>query len=298
MKCSTKWMLAVILSLATTGVGAAQSHSEDAGLRFALIRTSGTTTLEALTFSGGSWFKKAKMNHMAVLVEHPQGRFLFDTGLGREIDEQYEQDMPLWMRPMLSYEPATPARDQLDKAGYPPIKEVILSHVHWDHASGVPDFPEARIWVLPEDKAYIDDGPRGPVMPSQFAHNDLKWYEYNLREQKWGEYKRSLDVYGDGSVILIGMPGHTPGSVGLYLKTGSGRKYLFSGDIVWNVDALQEASPKMLMARKTADADADKTQLQINKLARLSKSMPDLTIVPAHDANVHNKLGYFPDWID
>ena len=111
-------------------------------------------------------------------------------------------------------------------------------------------------------------------------------------------FERSLDLYGDGSVVLVGMPGHTPGSVGLYLRNASGREFLFCGDIVWNAQALANAAPKMRMARRMADADAEATQTQIDRLHRLQQERPEITIVPAHDAQVQSTLAYFPDWVD
>lgn len=288
----------LILPGLTQAEPAATATAEAAaeGVRFSIVNTSGSDTLEALTYAGGAWFSKTHMNHMAVLVEHPGGRFLFDTGLGREVDGQYAADMPWWMRPMMTYDPVTPARDQLDAAAYPVVKQIILSHVHWDHASGIADFPEAEIWLRPGDRSFIADGPRGPVMPSQFAHADLKWHEYQLRDTAFLGFPRSLDLSDNKSVVLVGMPGHTPGSTGLYLKTSSGREFLFSGDIVWNAKALQTGAPKMLIARLTADFDSHATQTQIDRLVALRNTHPEVLIVPAHDAAVHAGLNRFPAW--
>lgn len=56
--------------------------------------------------------------------------------------------MPLWLRPFFKYDhPVVSAREQLAKAGLPPVQRVILSHSHWDHAGGVLDFPQAKIGV-------------------------------------------------------------------------------------------------------------------------------------------------------
>ncbi len=292
-------VFALIAGLALPGLAPAEpAQPPAAGVRFSIIDTSGAETLEALTYAGGAWLTRTRMNHMAVLVEYPGGRFLFDTGLGRKIDEQYAADMPWWMRPLMSYDPVTPARDQLDAAQYPAIPRIILSHVHWDHASGVPDFPEAEIWLRPGDRAFIDGGPRGPVMPSQFAHAGLNWHEYALQETPFLGFPQSLDLSDNQSVVLVGMPGHTPGSTGLYLKTGSGQEFLFSGDIVWNARALETGAPKMLIARMTADFDSHATQQQIDRLVALRKSHPDMLIVPAHDASVQAGLSRFPAWVE
>lgn len=289
-------LLFVWVGLAYGGLSVASAKGSP--LRFSIVNSSGTDTLEALSYSGGSWWKKLHMNHMAVLVEHGDQRFLFDTGLGRQIHHQYEADMPWWMRPLMSYEPANPVRDQLDAAGYPVVTQVILSHVHWDHASGVPDFPEADIWIREADREFIKSAPRGPVMPTQFAHESLRWHDYALPAVPFLNFPQSLDLYGDGTAVLVGMEGHTPGAVGLYLKAQSGREFLFCGDTVWNARALEHGAPKMFLARITADHDGDATQKQIDLLMDLHRQRPDIEIVPAHDAHVHDQLGYFPAWVE
>ncbi|HEX7943292.1 MAG TPA: hypothetical protein VF495_01430, partial [Phenylobacterium sp.] len=110
-------------------------------------------------------------------------------------------------------------------------------------------------------------------------------------------FDRSLDLFGDGTVVLVPQFGHTPGSVGLFLTTSSGRRYFFCGDAVWSAAALKDARPKFWLANQLADADKRRTQAEVARMALLAKREPDLTIVPAHDSTVQNRLGYFPKWV-
>lgn len=272
--------------------------ADPGGVRFSLIKTSGSTTLDALTYSGGKWFSLTRMNHVAVLVEHPKGRFLFDSGLGRDIDAQYDKDMPYWMRTSFKYDPTTPARDQLEQAGMPLPERIILSHAHWDHGSGVHDFPQAEIWITEAERAYIQEAPSGPVLHSQFTNPQPNWHEYSLQDKPWRRFDKSLDLFGDGSVVLLNQAGHTPGSVALYLRTLNGKEYLLSGDTVWRARALESAAPKSLIARWIVDHDTHRTLERVEQLASFSTANPDVVIVPAHDAEVHDRLGYFPEWVD
>lgn len=298
MHCIQTLITAATLTVAL--LSSAFAHAEDAGeseqtVRFAVINTSGTNTLDALSYSGGSWFSKVRMSYVAFLVDHPKGRFLFDTGLGRNIKQQYQADMPLWMRPTFKYDPVTPVRDQLEANHQTLPNQIILSHTHWDHASGVADFPNAEVWALPEEHAYIAEG---NVMQSQFANPDLRWHEYTLTDTPWRNYKKSLDLYGDGSVVLVDQGGHTPGSVGLYLRTSSGSEYLLCGDTLWRARALESAAPKSWVARWLVDDDTAATQERVNQLAEFSRRYPDVVIVPAHDTEVLDQLGYFPSWLE
>ena len=126
-----------------------------AQVQLSIIKTAEAHTLEALTYSGGGYTKRVKLQHIAVLVRHPQGTVLFDTGLGSQVEAQVKADMPLWARPLFAaYGPVTNARSQLDAAGVPPVGRIVLSHVHWDHASGLVDFPEAQVWLPQQERDF------------------------------------------------------------------------------------------------------------------------------------------------
>lgn len=267
-------------------------------VRFALFKTSEVKTQEGFAFEGGDLFKSVTINHTAVLVQHPRGSFLFDTALGREIDHQYRRDMPWWARPLFSYGPVTPLRDQLEAASLPPVTRIILSHAHWDHASGLPDFPRAEVWITRAEKEFIAQRHPGAVLPSQVNVPDVAWKVYDLENRPFASFDRSRDVFGDGSVVLVPLSGHTPGSVGLFLTVTSGQQYFFCGDVVWKLDAARQVKPKFWLPSRIVDHDRPATRRSIEHLHRLMKANPSLIVVPTHDAAVHETLGYFPRWVD
>ncbi|GGC93676.1 MBL fold metallo-hydrolase [Undibacterium terreum] len=267
-----------------------------AALEFSLIKTSEVSTLEGLSYSGGSYFASTRLQHIAVLVRHPQGDFLFDGGLGKNIDAQFK-DMPLWARPFFSYGPVTPARQQLDAAGLTRIPRIFLSHAHWDHASALVDFPEAEVWLSEAEKAYLASPHAVSVFPSQIAPPAIRWHSYAWSDKAVLGFSHSLDIFGDGSAVLLPLPGHTPGSVGLLLTTASGRQYFFIGDSVWKSRAIVEEKPKMWIASALVDEDQPRTMETISSLHRVQQQNPLLLIIPAHDAQVHDAIGYFPHFV-
>ena len=272
-------------------------------VRVAIVRTARRVTREAMLFSGGRFLADATVNFSAVVVEHGDERLLFDTGLGRRIDAQYAADMPRWMRPFFGYDaPVDPVRDQLERAHVPPPALVVLSHAHWDHASGLADFPEAEVALASEELAFVRAAERhaGSPWPSQVGLASIRWKPLDLaaNPRPFEGFDRSLDLYGDGSAVLVAMPGHTPGSMGLFVRVASGRRLFFVGDTVWNAGALAEGRPKFGPARWIVDGDAPGTRDAIERIRAARRRDPRLVVVPAHDGAVQDALGLFPKWIE
>ena len=267
---------------------------------FAIVKTSQVAVVEALLVPGGSVTKQVDSNFSAFLIKHHDDYLLFDTGMGSRIDGQYQQGMPIWWRPFFKYDkPVVSARTQMDQAGMAPLKRVILSHSHWDHAGGVLDFPEAKVAVAPAELALIHNPSTGPggTWASQISAASIQWETLVFQPVAFKGYPQSLDLYQDGKVVMVPMPGHTPGSVGLFVTTDSGTVHFFIGDVAWTVAALQQGAPKFWVAGKLVDGDAKQAQSSVDKVRALMQAEPDLVVIPAHDSTVQAKLGYFPAWV-
>ncbi len=286
--------------------GAAQAQTPVAAptapprVGFAIIKTSKISVTERLMLPDGSLTKKTDTNFSAFLIKHKDDYLLFDTGLGANIEAQYAQDMPHWARPFFKFDkPVRSARKQLDDAGFAPIERVIVSHGHWDHASGVPDFPEAQIFASVDEMQSIAHPSVGAatVWPSQVATPNTRWVPLVLRPIAYKGYARSLDLYNDGSVVLVAMPGHTKGSLGLFVTVDSGTCYFFIGDVAWKTAAMQAGAPKFWAASMIVDGDREQTLRSVQQVRDVVRQYPDVVVVPAHDATAQDALGYFPNWV-
>lgn len=267
---------------------------------FSIIKTSKVSVQERLLKPDGSLFKKTDSNFSAFLIKHHQDYFLFDTGLGRQIEEQYQQDMPLWQRPFFKFDrPVISAREQLAQAGFSPIKNILISHSHWDHAGGVLDFPDAQVSTSDEELEVIHHPTTGAggTWASQIASKSIHWNSIVFKNMSYKGYEKSLDLYGDHSIVLVPMTGHTTGSIGMFLTDDNGKCYFFIGDVVWTVDALKVGAAKFWAAGLIVDHDEKETKASLNKVRALLEKHPETIIVPAHDSTVQDKLGYFPLWV-
>lgn len=316
MKRAGQAVLAVLVILALIGVGvvfltrrsidvtaypegviAPRSIAADAGLRFSILPTATVTAPEGAMFEGGNWLAQRTMAHSAVLICHPQGFVLFDTGLGRAIDRQFSEFPPM-ARVAFAYQRLAAAVDVIAETNPCPGRPLIIipSHLHWDHAGGIEDFPNAEVWVQPEELQQAHSGGvHQGFLPGEIDATTIRWRTLAFSEQPYEQYHRSLDVFGDGSLILVPMTGHTAGSVGLFINAG-GRRYFLTGDTTWAIEGFTRPAHKFFAMRGIADLNLRQMDAEIVGVRRLMARDPELTIIPAHDVAAYPSNAVYPDW--
>jgi glyoxylase-like metal-dependent hydrolase (beta-lactamase superfamily II) len=245
-------------------------------------------------YRGGSLLEKRDFAMTAVLVKHPRGDLLVDTGLGSTIDEQI-QAMPVWFRAMTRYTRGRSAADQLDRAGYDrkSLRAILLTHAHWDHASGVPEFPDTPVWVTAEERRFIADG--GWITAVARGLGNVRYEEYGFEGRPYLGFARSHDVYGDGAVVVVPAPGHTPGSVIVFLTLPDGKRYALLGDLVWQREGITEREERPWLQRTLADLDPNAVRDGILRMSAIVARIPDLTLVPAHDSRGFSEMPQLPE---
>lgn len=223
-----------------------------------------------------------KMTIGAFVVEHESGPFLADAGICHDAHTRHLTDMPPLARKIMAGPPPhTGLADGIRTAGVDPsaLQFALLTHVHWDHVSGLAELPGLTARIGAKDLPLTaPDAPAQPgVVPA--AVRGVPFEPVELDGPPVLSFPASHDVFGDGTVVLCDLAGHTPGHVGILLALRSGRRLLLAGDAVWNSTQLKLVRQRPAVARM-ADADPEAAYRTV---IRLSKLPPDITVLPAHD---------------
>lgn len=277
-------------------VGATSSTATDIG--FSVIKT-GTSagTQEALVVTSGSWFTRRNLSQNAVLIKHPDGDVLIDTGLGRNIEQQFSENSFI-DRQLFRYEKVDPAIDQLERHQYDltQLSKIIPTHLHWDHASGIEDFPRTDIWVQKAEYEQAINGKQPVHIRSQIDDENIQWKFIELTNKPFEGFTTSFDVYGDGVIVLVDLSGHSAGQLGIFLTTSSGKRYFFIGDTTWTIKGIEDNAQRSDIIKWLVDVNwnTEKNAKQINRLHDMNKKNTRVQIVPAHDEFVMRRLPLYP----
>jgi glyoxylase-like metal-dependent hydrolase (beta-lactamase superfamily II) len=174
--------------------------------------------------------------------------------------------------------------DQLTQLQLKPeqIKYLAISHYHGDHTGQAPSFPKATLLIGKGDWDVVTATPANPAAnAAPFAN----WISGGGKvEPQSGDKK---DVFGDGTVVMISTPGHTPGHHSLLVKLKTTGNVLITGDLAHfheNYDG--NGVPSF----NTNRAD---TLASIDRFKQIAKNVKAAVIIQ-HDARDIGKLPAFP----
>ncbi|MFE7504698.1 MBL fold metallo-hydrolase, partial [Promicromonospora sp. NPDC057488] len=242
-------------------------------------------TPASLAFQGGRWRERRQFAATAVLVRHPEGDLLIDSGFGAHADEHIR------MLPAYRRSPHTiglTASEQLDAVGYDRdcLRGVILTHSHWDHVSGL-DSLDVPVLVPQAELRYADRNRGDQVFGRVAAGHELRTYDFDGPAHLG--FAASHDLHGDGSIMILPAVGHTTGSVVVVVTVHPDRRFAFIGDLTWQLDGIAQGVQRPWLMRVLADSDT----AQIRKdLGRVLAFPRDVRIVPAHDGRAYDDIPY------
>jgi N-acyl homoserine lactone hydrolase len=216
------------------------------------------------------------------LIRHPSGDLIWDTGFPDAIAAMPGGRMEL---PQMGATVVMNAslQSQLQRLGLAPadIEFVSFSHQHGDH-TGNGNLFAGSTWIVDADeRAYMfsDEARQGQAFPgyAQLENAETRLIEGNLDH----------DVFGDGSVIIIQAPGHTPGHTILQVQLANAGTVLLTGDMYH----LAETRERHLVP--SFNTDRAQTLASMDKVEEVA-SETNARVVRQHVPEDINALPRFP----
>mgnify|MGYP001555880642 FL=1 len=186
---------------------------------------------------------------LCTLIEHPtEGLGLFDTGTSEAFAGNTRRFSLEAYRHVTQHRMtrADTVRAQLEHDGLQAseIRWIVLSHLDPDHSGGLRDFPNARIICSRAVRDLADAHSLGAALRGRLFpnHLPLDFAERAAASPETGPplapFPWSHDLFGDGSIVLVPLPGHAIGQIGALLRVDSGERWFLVADAIWSIEGL------------------------------------------------------------
>lgn len=179
--------------------------------------------LDAFSSAGDYAGQADEFTNTCYLVNHPNGRLLWDLGLPSQLAGQ-----PPFTQQIFTVSVDRTITDQLADLGVVPseLTYVAISHAHFDHIGQVDQVQGATWLVNQTEYDYMFPADGGPPADPSLAANFALFKPMETQTISDGH-----DVFGDGSVVIFQTPGHTPGHSSLQLTLPETGPVLLTGDL-------------------------------------------------------------------
>ena len=213
------------------------------------------------------------LTNSCYLIRHGRDYMLWDTGLPLAVKPDGSGPVPTPGRPLV---------DQLAEIDVTPdeIGRVGISHAHFDHMGQAAEFPAATLTIGAGDWDQLRSDKHDFGIDAALAQ---PWLDGGTVDPVTG-YR---DVFGDGSVTMLAMPGHTHGETALLVRLAQTGPVLLSGDVVHFSEQLaNEGVPPFNVDR----ADSLASMHRLESLIRGTGAR----LVIQHEATHVGRLPAFP----
>ncbi|MCU0536904.1 MAG: MBL fold metallo-hydrolase [Hydrococcus sp. Prado102] len=222
-------------------------------------------------FDGFSKGLTANLVCHCLLVETEQGLVLIDTGFGlRDIESPYSRLSPFFIHfNNIQFERKYTAIAQIERLGFSArdVRHIVLTHLDFDHAGGLEDFPEATVHVMQTEMDAARER-RGIIASRRYRLKQWdevkRWKFYWAGGEPWFGFEAVRDLEGlPPEILLIPLVGHTRGHAGIAIDTPDGW-LLHAGDAYFYRHEMDSSNP-----RCTPGLRAYQWMMEVDRKARL-----------------------------
>ena len=259
--------------------------------------------LGGLLMDGRSSSLRGRLTSHCLLVETANALVLVDTGYGLEDVASPRGRLHPFFRALLRPElrPEMTAARQIRKLGFDPrdVRHIVLSHLDFDHAGGLDDFPDATVHML-ADEAISATTRATPLdrmryRPAQWSSRE-RWRTYPAeRGEPWQGFSCVRDLAGLGpDMLLVPLIGHTLGHAGVAIRHGDDWLF-YAADAYFFHAEMDPARPRCTPGLRAYQTLMEKdrrlrllNQRRLRDLAR--RSAGRITVFCAHDVVEFERL--------
>lgn len=214
---------------------------------------------------------------------------------------------------LLDLVPGRPVASWLEELGSPAVRGVLLTHLDYDHTAVLQDLPEAPVTVSGPGLQHAQRVLRGPL-GGRFGPLELReWGLGRYRRQELEAPHRILerdagnapvpglpfpgvDLFGDGTIWMVDLPGHAVGHVGYLCRLESGREVLLAGDAAFSAAQIDRGVGLGLLPQVAA-VDLPRARATLDALRALRRERPELRVALAHDEALGRRARRAPAFV-
>ncbi|NNP72981.1 MBL fold metallo-hydrolase [Acinetobacter defluvii] len=235
---------------------------------------------------------KANLVCHCLLIETDRGLVLVDTGLGLQDYLRPQQRLGKFMTKMSAIvsDPYLSAFHQIQKLGFKPsdVQHILVSHLDFDHAGGIGDFPNATVHILSNEfnaAQTFSSKNKLRYRPQQFKNHTYWHFLEHEAGEPWFNFHRvqGFKIFKD-EILMIPLLGHTAGHCGIAIRQKD-QWLLFCGDAYYSHLEL-DPKYKSLGLNLTERLFAFNNQQRLHSLKAiqtLAQNQPHIDIICAHD---------------
>jgi glyoxylase-like metal-dependent hydrolase (beta-lactamase superfamily II) len=235
------------------------------------------------------------------LKHETEGWVLVDAGYGLRFDEatsRFPYRFYRWATPTTTAETTTSI---LERSGIraEDIRHVIVTHFHADHIGGLSEFPNAHVHYHADALEPLQRLPAWRQVRAAFLPQLVpEWLAEKARPVARAAFSLTADLpfpvhdlFGDGSLRLVYLPGHAPGQIGLAYNSPAGQE-LYVADAFWRDCQLSgRVDPLSIAMHLQWDAVAyRRTVAQLREVHRLGR----YRITACHDDGTADRINQSP----